>query len=192
MKRFKNWKTDVKPFLMPSTNSRPWENLSPFWSNELTMWFMIHFRRMILIVVCCIGKNWFRDKRSNRNVARSKKKIETELVVYYPEFFPKNGNKEQTALRVRRVNLILDSIINQQIEEDQIFNVEKEILETDKPNVWNVWKKGNMERVLEVEFHKFAISVVEKSKQPLDTLTTFTFYATVEHLKEVYKPKKGH
>lgn len=131
-------------------------------------------------------------KEAIETLQEVKKKIETELVVYYPEFFPKNGNKEQTALRVRRVNLILDSIINQQIEEDQIFNVEKEILETDKPNVWNVWKKGNMERVLEVEFHKFAISVVEKLKQPLDTLTTFTFYATVEHLKEVYKPKKGH
>lgn len=131
-------------------------------------------------------------KEAIETLQEVKKKIETELVVYYPEFFPKNGNKEQTALRVRRVNLMLDSIINQEVKEDQIFNVEKEILETDKPNIWNVWKKGNMERVLEVEFQKFAISVVEKSKQPLDTLTTFTFYATVEHLKEVYKPKKGH
>lgn len=47
-----------------------------------------------------------------------------------------------------------------------------------------------MERVLEVEFAKFAISVVERTGQDLETLTTMNFYAAVAHLKEKFKPKK--
>lgn len=127
------------------------------------------------------------NKTAINKLQEVKKKIETELGVYYPDFFPKNGNKEQTALRMRRVNVMLDSIIEKKIDEKSLFEVEKEILESDKPNVWNVHKKGNMERVLEVEFQKFAISVIEKTKQDLSSLTTFTFYATVEHLKEKHK-----
>lgn len=118
-----------------------------------------------------------------------KKKINTELSVYYPDFFPKNGNLEQTALRIKRINTILSSIINDKDDDKDIYIIEKEILETDKPNIWNVHKKGNMERVLEVDFQKFAISVIRKTNQSLDNLSTFSFYATVELLKEE-APKK--
>ena len=124
------------------------------------------------------------NKEAIEKLQEVKKKINTELSVYYPEFFPKNGNMEQTALRAKRLNILLDSIIQDDDSEKEIFNIEKEILETDKPNVWNVWKKGNMERSLEVDFQKFAISVIRKTNQSLDNLMTFSFYATVELLKE--------
>lgn len=113
------------------------------------------------------------------------------MVVYYPHFFPKNGNKEHTALRVLRIDVMCDAIINDDIENEKVYRVERNLLETDKPNIWNVWKEGNMERVLEVDFQKFGISVTEISNQRIEDITTFTFYATVEHLKEKYKPKKG-
>ncbi|QCW20485.1 tail assembly chaperone protein [Flavobacterium phage FPSV-S3] len=118
-----------------------------------------------------------------------KKKIETELVVYYPQFFPKNGNQNQTALRVQRINALFDSVIEDRDYSEQIFNIEKEILEDDKPNIWNVWQDNNMERVLEVDFQKFAISVTKMSGQNINDITTFTFYATVEQLKEENKKK---
>ena len=119
-----------------------------------------------------------------------KKKIETELVVYYPQFFPKNGNKNQTALRVQRINVLFDSVIEDKDYSEQIFNIEKEILEDDKPNIWNVWQENNMERVLEVDFQKFAISVTKLSGQNINEITTFTFYATIEQLKEENKKNK--
>lgn len=110
------------------------------------------------------------------------------MVVYYPIFFPKNGNKEQTILRAKRINGLLDEIIDPDKDNGKfLFETEREILEQDKPNVWNVWKENNMERVLEVDFQKFAISVTENAGQDLATLTTFTFYATVEYLKEKFK-----
>ena len=48
-------------------------------------------------------------------------------------------------------------------------------------------EENNMERVLEVDFNKFAIQVTELSNQRLEDMTTFRFYATVEYLKEKNK-----
>lgn len=121
-------------------------------------------------------------------LSQVKKKIETELVVYYPSFFPKNGNRQQTSLRIRRMKMMLDGMIEPDPnDQEHLFNLEKEILETDRPNKWNVWSEGNMERVLEVDFRKFGIAVMEHSSESIEQISTFTFYATVEHLKEKFK-----
>ena len=110
------------------------------------------------------------------------------MVVYFPAYFPKNGNRQQTGLRIQRMKVMLDAIIDQETkQDDNIFDIEKQILETDKPNVWNVWTPGNMERVLEVEFRKFGIAVMEHSSESIEQISTFTFYSTVEHLKEKFK-----
>lgn len=87
------------------------------------------------------------------------------------------------------MNIMLDGVISGKIKEDPLFRVEKEILEHDKPNVWNVWKEDNMERSLEVDFQKFGIAVTEQTGQILQDTTTFTFYAAVDHLKEKYRKK---
>jgi hypothetical protein len=122
-----------------------------------------------------------------------KKKIETELVVYFPSSFPRGGNKEETALRYSRLNLLLDKVIeNKDGVDQQIYRVEKDILEQDKPNVWNVWQENNMERVLEVDFRKYGLTVAEMSGQDLDNMTTFDFYATVELLKEKHSKHGKH
>ena len=116
-----------------------------------------------------------------------KKKMETELVVYFPNFFPKNGNLDQTSMRYKRMNLLLDGIIEKRDVADQLFKIEKDILMNDTPNVWNIWKEENVERSLEVDFQKFGIAVTGHTGQQLADISTFTFYATVEHLKEKFK-----
>jgi hypothetical protein len=86
------------------------------------------------------------------------------------------------------VNAMLERIIEGDMKhENVIFDVEKQILERDRPKVWNIWKSGNMEKTLEVDFHKFAVAVTENTNQDLTTISTFTFYATVEHLKDKFK-----
>lgn len=89
------------------------------------------------------------------------------------------------------MNMLLDKIIFQEQDNSkELFEVEADILSRDKPNVWNVWETNNMERALEVDFQKFAIAVTENSGgQDLETIKTFTFYATVEYLKEKFKKK---
>jgi hypothetical protein len=118
-----------------------------------------------------------------------KKKIELELQVYYKNFFPKVGNVEFLALRVKRLNLLCDEIIDEKEIKDPLFEVEKELLENDKPNKWDIWADNNMERILEVDFQKFALNVTQLSGMNLNDTSTFAFYAGVEYLKEK-NPKK--
>lgn len=113
-----------------------------------------------------------------------KKKIENQLTAYFPKIFPRGGNRQLTALRVKRCFAQLDGLIEKKDNKDAIFGIEKEILEQDKPNNWNIWQDGNMERALEIEFKKFAIAVAEQTKQVLETITVAMFYTTVELLKE--------
>ena len=92
---------------------------------------------------------------------------------------------DQRSLRIKRLNVVLDGIIEgEEGHEKELFNIEKQLLEQDKPNVWNVWNENNMERQLEVDFRKFALATTEGSNIQLENLTTFTFYANVERLKE--------
>ena len=88
------------------------------------------------------------------------------------------------------MNSLLDSVIeDDNMIDEKVFGIEKEILESDKPNIWNVHRKGNMERAIEVDFQKFALAVTEESPLRLEDTMTFTFYANVERLKEKYKKK---
>ncbi len=117
-----------------------------------------------------------------------KKKIETELMVYFPLFFPKNSNQEINILRKQRVEAMLEKMINPESHHvNAVFEIERELLEHDKPKIWNVHVPGNMERNLEVEFQKFALMVAEG--QPLETMTTMIFYSKAELLKEKHQEK---
>jgi hypothetical protein len=114
------------------------------------------------------------------------------LVVYFPRQFPKGGNREMNAFRLSRAHSLLDRIIDHDEpgHDEKIFEIEKQILEIDTPNIWNVWKDNNMERALEVDSRKFGIAVCENTNQDIEQITTFTFYSSVEHLKEKFKKKK--
>jgi len=85
---------------------------------------------------------------------------------------------------------ILDGFIEEKDNGDSIFGIEKELLGRNTPNIWNVHNEDNMERLLEVDFQKFAISVTELTGQDLTNVSTFAFYASVEHLKEKFKKRK--
>lgn len=120
----------------------------------------------------------------------AKKKIELELSVYFPSSFHKDGDSETATLRYSRVNLQLDKIIEEKDIDQEVYNIEKEILQRDKPNVWNVHSENNMERAVEVDFMKYAIQVTEMSGgQELETMSTFKFYATTEMLKDKHTKK---
>lgn len=85
-----------------------------------------------------------------------------------------------------------DSIIENDNEEKHnkiIYGLEKEILQTVKPNIWNVHVEGNMEQKIEVDFRLFAISVVDYLGSNLETISVFDFYTSVKYLKNKFKKK---
>jgi len=89
------------------------------------------------------------------------------------------------------MNTILDNVIERNINYDEdIFNAEKELLKKETPNNWNVHIENSMEKVLEVDFQEFAVSVVGETGQDLKETTAFTFYSTVGMLEKKFKPKK--
>lgn len=96
---------------------------------------------------------------------------------------------EKTSLRIKRVNAMMSEIITGNKKDNEIYNIEKQILEQSKPNSWNVYIDGNMEKRLEVDFQKFGVAVVELTGLDLDKISTFSFYASVEYLKEKHKSK---
>lgn len=111
--------------------------------------------------------------------------------VYFRSEFPKNGNKEKVILRVKRMDAILDNIMGLKHDnDDNIYNIEKDILMHDKPNIWNIHQPDNMEKVLEVDFQKYAISVIEQTGQKLTDVTIMEFYASVSHLKDKFSDGK--
>lgn len=59
----------------------------------------------------------------------------------------------------------------------------------DPPNNWNVHVENNMERILEVDFHEFALSVMAETGQKIEDTTAFVFYSTVGMLEKKHKPK---
>lgn len=111
---------------------------------------------------------------------------------YFPKYFPKNSKPEEIQLRYKRINAILDWVIDGAITDDApTFEIEKEILEGDKPHSWNVWHDDNMETVSEVDFHKFALAVTKHTGQKLKNMSAFTFYASVALVEEQHQPQNN-
>lgn len=119
-----------------------------------------------------------------------KKKINLELGVYFPKYFPKNANANERLLWVKAMDIRLEQIITGKEFTEALFDIEKQILETDKPNNWNVHVEGNMERSLELDFQKFAISVTKLSGGNLEEMVVMRFYATVEQLEDEHKANR--
>lgn len=110
---------------------------------------------------------------------------------YFPDQFPRIGNKDKLALRHKKVKMLLDNIINPSETYDaNIEKVEKQILEHEKPNSWNVYETENMERKLEVDFAKYAVLISEHSTTKIEEMSTFMFYVTVEAIAEKHKNQK--
>jgi len=81
----------------------------------------------------------------------------------------------------------LDEIINKVKRTDAIYNLEMQLLELRKPNVWNVYVKGNKEREMEVDFEKLLIAVQEFTNEKIDEMTVYRFYVMIEYLKEKHR-----
>lgn len=87
------------------------------------------------------------------------------------------------------MNLLLDDVIEGNAEEN-IYEVEKEILEHDRPNIWNVFLENNMEKILEVDFNKFIFQVKEHININHKEITVFEFYSALDFIKDKQQSNK--
>lgn len=121
-----------------------------------------------------------------------KKKIEKQLQVYFPESFSNYLELEQNTLKLKLINSSCDAIIHQgeaEKHEKEAAKLKKQLLETVKPNVWNVNIENNIEKTIEVDFKVYAFYVTDHLKLDLKNITVFDFYASVKYKKEKFKKK---
>ena len=126
----------------------------------------------------------FTKGQTDKVVHEVKKKIETELKRYYPKEF---NNRSEVNYNVDLINLMkeeLNCIINDIEESKRTKEIEKRLLQMEGQNIWNVNQKGNMEVQMETDFEKFLISVSEHTKEDINKITVFRFYALIEFIKE--------
>lgn len=87
------------------------------------------------------------------------------------------------------MKLELDEIIDGEVKKEK-DEVEKRILLMDKPNIWNVYHKGNMEVEMEVEFTKFLFAVGEETNQDVTDISVFDFYTLIQWIEEKHSKNK--
>ncbi len=111
--------------------------------------------------------------------------------MYFPKHFKTNDEENFNIIFKERLELELDTILLP--DEDKtgfIYDLEKQMLEMRKPNIWNVHTDGNMEILMEVEGEKFLLALSEHTNEKVDELSTFRFYALTDFLTEKYKANK--
>jgi len=126
--------------------------------------------------------------KADQIVDESKKKIEKELEMYFPEQFKRSGQLEYNSLWLGMMREELRGIIED--TDVDLTNHRKNMLILDKPNSWNVKSKHSMEREMEVGFEKFLIGVSELTSESTDTMTTYKFYALNEYIADKNKSLK--
>ena len=88
------------------------------------------------------------------------------------------------------VNTICDGIVEDKEVDKEVFQLEKELLGTMKPNIWNTHLPNNMERKIEVDSQMYMTSVIDHLGIDTETITGFDFYTSVKYLKEKFENEK--
>lgn len=81
-------------------------------------------------------------------------------------------------------------LAGEEIADEEIDKKERDLLRLDVPNIWNINNSKNMEVEMETEFEMFMLAVGEHTKERVDEITVFRFYALLGYIKEKNKPKK--
>lgn len=127
----------------------------------------------------------FDKAKLDETVSEVKKKIEFQREIYFKSASKNSGEIERNGAILKKlkadVNLILD---DNEENKKALFDSEKEILELQKPNIWNIYIDGNMEIEMEVEFEKFLLTISEHTTENINEISVFRFDTLIEYLKE--------
>ncbi len=108
------------------------------------------------------------------------------MEVYFDDFFNNKKQMISNATRLKLINEKLNIILGEGNEKN-LESVKRELLELLKPNEWNVFVEGNLEKAMEVDFNKFATVVTETTGLKLEEISVFRFYSVLGYLQEKNK-----
>lgn len=111
-----------------------------------------------------------------------KKKLETELELYFPIFFESAKEKEVFDKLKERTLLILDGIIDDKEKAEEVNRVDDFLFSLSKPKQFSGSKSIEVEYIK--QFENIAILISQKTGLDTKKMTVFEFYTTFEQVKK--------
>lgn len=111
-----------------------------------------------------------------------KKKLNSELELYFPSIFSNSMEKEAYDLVRRKAMFILDSIIKDENETDSIEAIDAELFSYIKPKIFSGNKSAEL--VYIKEFEQACAIIAKFLKIEPKKLTVFEFYNSLEIIKK--------
>lgn len=121
---------------------------------------------------------------------RSKKKIDEELQMYFPQTFDDAELKEYFDKLKRRTMLMLDSIINGETDKNKsdIEKLTDELMIYSKPYIFS--GADNMEINYDKQFERMCLNISQNLNVNPKNFTVLEYYNSYEYIKELIKERK--
>lgn len=119
-----------------------------------------------------------------------KKKVETELSLYFPGLFDDAAVKEYYDRIRQRTILKLKEIIEGEDYGSKIEEIDSFLLTLSKPKVFS--GKDSAEIAYEKQFEEMCLFLQKELSVEPKSMTTLKFYIAFEHIKKVNKNKRKH
>lgn len=120
------------------------------------------------------------------NLEESKKKIESELRVYFPNLFGDSAEKELFDLILKRTKRILKGVIDRETPKLDDLNIE--ILTYTKPRIFEGEKSDELSA--DRQFEKICLTLTEFLHCEPKKFSVLEFYSAFDYLKDKQKKKK--
>lgn len=111
-----------------------------------------------------------------------KKKIETELELYFPSLFDNASEREYYSILNRRTKAVLESIIEDQDREEQIDRLEKQLLSYQEPKTFH--GRGSVEIKFDKSFETMCVALSKSLNVNAKKYTVMEYYSAFEYIKE--------
>lgn len=117
-----------------------------------------------------------------------KKKIDEELVTYFPKIFESSELKEAWDKVKARTVLVLESIIKRESRTAQIERIDRELLTYTKPKKFS--GKDNAEVGYDKQFERLSLSIRQNLNADTDKMTVLQFYSACEYIADMIKARE--
>ena len=123
----------------------------------------------------------------DRLLSKFKKKIDTELTVYFPKSQSNRGMKELFNKLKEKVKLELDYLIYGIDNFEAVDKINTELLLSNKPRVFSGSK--SFEVITDKQFDELSIIITKNLNVKAKELTVFEFYSALEYIEAENKQK---
>jgi len=124
----------------------------------------------------------------NKLLSDLKKKVESELSLYFPDLYADGVNKEYYNIITERTKLVLDSVINDTDNEAAIKDITNKVLTYMKPHTFEGEK--NLELASEKQFENMCMMITDHMHVNPKNYTVVEFYTAFQYIRDKSKAQR--